>query len=49
MAKALFIKRADLVKNTAISGNVDVDKYIQFIKLAQDIHVQNYLGTDLYK
>jgi len=48
MAKALFIKRADLVKNTAISGNVDVDKYIQFIKLAQDIHVQNYLGTDLY-
>ena len=48
MATALFIKRADLVKNTALSGNVDTDKFIQFIKLAQEIHVQNYLGTDLY-
>ncbi len=48
MAKALFIKKEDLVKNTSISGNVDTDKFIQFIKLAQDIHVQNYLGTDLY-
>ena len=48
MATALFIKRADLVKNTAISGSVDTDIFIQFIKLAQEIHVQNYLGTDLY-
>tara|TARA_B110000977_G_C11053821_1_gene483309 strand:+ start:231 stop:734 length:504 start_codon:yes stop_codon:yes gene_type:complete len=48
MATALFIKRADLVKNTALSGNVDTDKFIQFIKLAQEIHIQNYLGTDLY-
>ena len=48
MATALFIKRADLVKNTALSGNVDTDKFIQFIKLAQEIHVRNYLGTDLY-
>jgi len=46
--KALFIKRADLVKSTAISGNVDTDKFIQFIELAQEIHLQNYLGTDLY-
>ena len=48
MATALFIKRQDLVKNTALSGNVDTDKFIQFIKLAQEIHVRNYLGTDLY-
>jgi len=48
MATALFIKRADLVKNTALSGNVDTDKFIQFIKLAQEIHIQNYLGTKLY-
>ena len=48
MATALFIKRADLVKNTALSGNVDTDKFIQFVKLAQEIHVRNYLGTDLY-
>jgi len=48
MATALFIKREDLVKNTALSGNVDTDKFIQFIKLAQEIHVRNYLGSDLY-
>lgn len=48
MAKALFIKRSDLVKNTALNSNVDTDKFIQFIHLAQEIHVQNYVGTDLY-
>lgn len=48
MATALFIKRDDLVKNTALSGNVDTDKFIHFIKLAQEIHVRNYLGSDLY-
>ncbi len=48
MATALFIKRADLVKNTALSGNIDTDKFIQFIKLAQEIHIQNYLGSKLY-
>jgi hypothetical protein len=48
MATALFIKRADLVKNTALSGNVDPDKFLQFVKLAQEIHIRNYLGTDLY-
>jgi len=48
MPSAIFIKRSDLIKNTALSGNVDTDKFIQFIKIAQDIHIQNYLGTDLY-
>jgi hypothetical protein len=48
MATALFITRKDLIKNTALSGNVDTDKFIQFIKLAQEIHVRNYLGTGLY-
>lgn len=48
MATALFIKRSDLVKNTALSGNVDPDKFLQFVKLAQEIHVRNFLGTDLY-
>jgi hypothetical protein len=48
MATALFIKRQDLVKNTALSGSVDTDKFIHFIKLAQQIHVRNYLGSDLY-
>ena len=48
MATALFISRTDLVKNSIIDGNVDTDKFIQFIKIAQEIEVQNYLGTDLY-
>lgn len=48
MATPLFIKRSDLVKNTALSGNVDPDKFLQFVKLAQEIHIQNFLGTDLY-
>ena len=48
MATALFIKREDIVRNTALSGNLDTDKYIQFIKIAQEIHIQNYTGTKLY-
>jgi hypothetical protein len=48
MATALFISRTDLVKNTILDGNVDTDKFIQFIKISQQIDIQNYLGTDLY-
>jgi hypothetical protein len=47
MAQALLITDSDLVKFTATNGNVDVDKFVQFIKIAQDIHIQNYLGTKL--
>ena len=48
MAIALFITREDLVRNTALGGNVDTDKFVQFIKIAQQIHIQNFLGTQLY-
>lgn len=48
MATPLFIKRSDIVKNTALSGSVDPDKFLQFVKLAQEIHIRNFLGTDLY-
>ncbi len=48
MATALFISRTDLVKNSIIDGNVDTDKFIQFIKISQEIHIQNYLGGKLY-
>ena len=48
MATPLFITRTDLVRNSILDGNVDTDKFIQFIKIAQEIHVRNYLGTDLY-
>ena len=48
MATALFISRTDLVKNSIIDANTDTDLFIQFIKIAQQIEIQNYLGTDLY-
>jgi len=48
MAQALLITRDDLVKFTAINGNIDPDKFVQWIKVAQDIHIQNYLGTKLF-
>jgi hypothetical protein len=47
MAEALLITRQDIVKFTAMNGNVDTDNFIQYVKIAQDIHIQNYLGTDL--
>ncbi len=47
MAQALLITDTDLKKYTATNGSVDVDKFVQFIKIAQDIHIQNYLGTKL--
>jgi hypothetical protein len=48
MATALFIKPVTLKRNSIIDGNVDVDKFIGFLKIAQQIHIRNYLGTDLY-
>ena len=48
MATALFIKPIDLKRNSIIDGSVDVDKFIGFVKIAQQIHIRNYLGTDLY-
>ena len=47
MAEALLVTRNDIVKFTAMNGNVDTDKFIQFVKIAQDIHIQNYTGTNL--
>lgn len=48
MATTLFITPIDLKSNTILNGNVDTDLFIQFIKIAQQMHVQNYLGTQLY-
>ena len=45
---ALFISTSYLKRKSVIDGNVDDDKLIQFIETAQDIHIQNYLGTNLY-
>jgi hypothetical protein len=49
MAEALLVTREDIVKYTALNGNVDTDKFIQFVKIAQDTDLQNYTGTKLLK
>ena len=46
--KALFISTQYLKRKSIIDGNVDSDKLVQFIETAQDIHIQNYTGTNLY-
>lgn len=48
MAKALFISRNDLVNKTPLGGNVDADKILPFVEVAQETHIQSLLGTDLY-
>ena len=47
MAEALLITRQDIVKYTSLNGNVDVDNFIQYIKIAQDTDLQNFTGTQL--
>ncbi len=47
--KALFINEKDLKRYSVLDGNVDPSKFMQYIEQAQDIHVQAYLGTDLYE
>ena len=49
MAKALFASTTYIKKKSIISGSVDPDKMIQFIETVQDMHIQNYMGTALYK
>ena len=47
--EALFITQAQLKAFTSLNGNVDPDKFMQYIKIAQDIHIQQYLGTNLFE
>jgi len=49
MAKVLFIQRADLLTFTGANGNVDTDKLLPSILMAQDIDIQRLLGTDLFE
>lgn len=49
MAKPLFITAADLKQFTVVDLSLDNDKFLQFIDIAQEIHIQNILGTDLYE
>jgi len=47
MAKALLVTNTDIKRFTALNGNLDSDKFVQFVAIAQDIHIQGMLGTDL--
>lgn len=47
MPKVLLISTDDVTKFTTMSGNMDVDKFIQYIEIAQDIHLAEYLGSEL--
>ena len=48
MATVLFINRTDLIRNSIMDGNISTDKFINFIKIAQQIDVQQIMGTKLY-
>ncbi len=45
----LLVDKEDVVKYTSLSGNFDFDKLSPFIKVAQDLQVQELLGTNLYR
>ena len=49
MAYALLISTEDVKKFTITNGNLDADDFIEYIKISQDITIQNYLGSQLYK
>ena len=46
---ALWAKPLTLKKNSVLNGDIDDDKLSYIIKNSQVIHIQNYLGTDLYE
>lgn len=49
MANALFITLKELKQFTALNGNIENEKLEQFLKIAQDTHIYNYLGSKLFK
>lgn len=48
MAKVLFLTNKDIKTRTPLGGNVDTDKFQNFIRVTQDINLQGMLGTRLY-
>ena len=49
MATILFLNRTDLVRNSIIDGNLDTSKLLQHIKIAQEIDIQEIIGTQMYE
>lgn len=45
--KVLFITTRDLKRYSVLNGNIDPNKLMYHIEIAQDTEVQNYLGTRL--
>jgi hypothetical protein len=45
----LFCSRNDIVKRTPLGANIDPDKIVPFIKIAQDKNMLILLGTVLYE
>lgn len=48
MATSLFITLKELKANTALNGNVDPNKLLPALKIAQELEIEPILGTDLY-
>ena len=49
MAQALFITPIDVKRFTQANGNISDDRFLQNLFIAQEIHIQRFLGTDLYR
>lgn len=49
MDVVLFISPMELKQSSLIDGQVDNDKILFIIESAQDMHIQNILGTNLYR
>jgi DNA integrity scanning protein DisA with diadenylate cyclase activity len=47
--KAIFITDKDIKRYSVLDGNLDSSKFMSYVEMAQDIHIQQYLGTDLYE
>lgn len=47
MPEVLLINRDDIMRISALKGNLDEDKILPHIKTAQDIHIQPVIGTKL--
>ena len=48
MAQVLFISEARLKSLTAIHDNVEPDDLMPYVVQAQDVYIQDILGTTLY-
>jgi len=48
MATALFITINELKRDTAVGGNVDVDKLLPSLQTAQELVIEPLIGSNLY-